>query len=188
MRAPENTTDHTVHTMNIWAAEEMTPPPSLTSVSAPTVDSLLFAPAGFTLGAPSTGAVVLHGWNGYCDDPRPRTFAAALAGRGFPTIALSLRRSGLEGAATSLPYHDLRDIRRAIDQLTAFGSDQTLLVGCDVGALSVVAYAARGNDERVGGVALIDPLPDLPGVTRHVAIDVARWLRDAVAASPQRPR
>jgi len=142
-------------------------------------DSLLYLPAGFDIGIPGTGAVVLPEWNGYAYGARARAVAAGIADAGFPAIALNPRRRGLEGSQSAMPDDDLYDIRLAADYMVGLGLTRIILAGWDLGSVSAARYLAGGADRRVLGAALLDPIPDPPGLLRAAsgdkyAIEVAR--------------
>ena len=78
----------------------------------------------------------------------------------------------MEGQLAAMPDNDARDVKLAVDYLHTNGFEDIFLVGEEVGAWSVLDYAARIRDRRIAGVALLDPVADL-----------ADWLRDGLGAA-----
>jgi len=123
--------------------------------------SMLWLPDGYNPGQPTPAFIFAHRWGGYPHEALPRQLGAELADQGFGFLSLCMRRRGMEGQLTSVPDNDLYDIKLAVDYLKINGFTEIILVGEEVGALSVLRYMARHKDMRVRGVGLIDPVPDL---------------------------
>ena len=124
--------------------------------------SLLWLPAAHRLGQPAPAFIFAHRWGGYPHEALPRQLGAELADRGFGFLSLCLRRRGMEGQLMSMPDNDLYDIKLAVDYLRTNGFTEIFLLGEEVGAWSALRYMAKHRDMRVRGIALIDPVPDLP--------------------------
>lgn len=154
----------TLQLVNVWTDPEPGP-----GGFNPMATSLLWLPTDHRPGQSRPAFVVAHRWGGYPHDPLPRRVGQALADSGCACLCLCLRRRGMEGQLLAMPDNDLRDVKLAIDYLHTNGFEDVFLVGEEVGALSVLNFAAKHNDTRIKGVALIDPVPDL-----------ADWLRDSV--------
>jgi pimeloyl-ACP methyl ester carboxylesterase len=145
------------HQVDVWTT------PELGSVRSYTmVDSLLYLPEGSAPDVPRPGVVVVSGWGRYPYDRLGRTLAPRLAEAGVGVLLIGLRRRGGEGQTLSpMPDSDIRDIKVGLDALAQHGVFSSVLVGQDVGATSVARYAATAGDNRVAGIALVDPIPDL---------------------------
>lgn len=144
------------HLVNVWTTEDRGSVPFYTMV-----DSLLWTPDGTSPEAPRPGVVFVHGWGRYPYDALARELAPRLAEAGVVVLALGMRRRGGEGQLASVPDNDLRDIKVGLDALAQHGVQSAVLVGQDVGALSVARYAAQSGDNRVAGIALVDRIDDL---------------------------
>jgi pimeloyl-ACP methyl ester carboxylesterase len=169
------------HLVNVWTEKELGSVPSYTMV-----DSLLYLPEGSAPDVPRPGVVFCPGWAGYPYDPLARTLGPLLAEGGVAVLSLGLRRRGGEGQTYSPAVDgDLRDIKVGLDALSQHGVFTSVLVGQDVGATSVVRYAAAAGDNRVAGIALVDPIADMHDwlVERAGAEAVEGWMRLAAQTS-----
>jgi exosortase A-associated hydrolase 1/exosortase A-associated hydrolase 2 len=110
--------------------------------------------------APSRGVVVVVAGGPQYRAGAHRQFvslARKLASRGFPVLRFDLRGMG-DSTGTHRGFEDaLPDIRAAIDALFAYepGLRDVVLFGECESASGILFYAFR--DERVGGVALVNP-------------------------------
>ena len=144
------------HLVNVWTVPDGSAP------AYTMIDSLLYLPDGAAPDVPRPGVVIVPGWSRYPYDTLARTLAPTLAAAGVAVLALGLRRRGGEGqTASPMPDSDQRDIRVGLDALAQHGVHSAVLVGQDVGATSVARYAAEAGDNRVTGLGLVDPIPDL---------------------------
>ncbi len=148
--------EFSTHLVNVWTTEGLGSVPSYTMI-----DSLLWTPTATAPEVPRPGVVFVHGWGRYPYDTLVRELAPRLAAAGIVVLALGMRRRGGEGQFASVPDNDLRDIKVGLDALTQHGVQSAVLVGQDVGALSVARYAAQAGDNRVAGIALVDRIDDL---------------------------
>ena len=103
----------------------------------------------------------VHGWGGHIYDPLPRILGPALAERGYAFLSFGPRRKGIEALPGATPEDDVADVKLAIDYLVTVGFQEVILVGEEVGSLSVARYAAKRPDLRVRGVAMVRPTLDL---------------------------
>jgi len=152
------------HLVNVWTDPEPGP-----GGFNPMAASLLWLPDDHVVGRSTPAFVFAHRWGGYPHEDLPRQLGEALAARGFAFLSLCLRRRGMEGQLMAMPDNDLRDVKVAIDYLQTNGCEDIFLIGQEVGAFSILNYAAKHHDARVRGVALIEQPDDLPD-----------WLRKAV--------
>lgn len=152
------------HLVNVWTDPE----PGAGGFN-PMATSMLWLPDDFRIGRAAPGFVFAHRWGGYPHEELPRQLGETLAARGCAFLSLCLRRRGMEGQLMALPDNDMRDVKLAIDYLQTNGCEDIFLIGQEVGAFSVLSYAAKHHDARVKGVAVIEQPDDLPD-----------WLRKAV--------
>lgn len=148
--------EFSTHLVNVWTTADLGPVPLYAMV-----DSLLWMPQDTAPEVTRPGVVIVHGWGRYPYDTLARQLAPRLAEAGVVVLALAMRRRGGEGQLTALPDDDLRDIKLGLDALAQRGVHSAVLVGQDVGALSVARYAAQTGDNRVAGIALVDRIDDL---------------------------
>jgi dienelactone hydrolase len=144
--------------------------------------SLLFLPPRVVLGQPGPAVLFAHRWNGYPYDRLARRLGERLADAGWPLLALGLRRRGVEGSRVATPDDDLRDLKLGIDYLASSGASAVLLVGEEIGGLSVARYQAATRDLRVKGVAIVRPFPDLADWLR-VVLGAERYAAEARQAT-----
>lgn len=167
--------------VNVWAEPLLGPTPP-----AAMIDSLLYLPDGSAGHVPRPGLLFVPGWARYPYDRLARTLGPALAGAGVAVLCLGIRRRGGEGQiAMGSPDTDLRDIKLGLDALGHHGVATTVLVGQDVGATSCLRYGASSGDNRVAGVALVDPIDELDGwlEARVGREQVSAWRRLAAQAT-----
>lgn len=169
---------HTVHQVTVWNEPSLGPGSSV----SPMPPSLLFLPEGFVLGQPGPAILFAHRWNGYSYDRLARRLGERLADAGWPLLSLGLRRRGVEGSRITMPDDDLRDLKLGVDYLASSGASAVLLVGEEIGGLSVARYQAASHDLRVKGVAIIRPFPDLPDWL-SAALGVERYAAEARRAT-----
>jgi alpha-beta hydrolase superfamily lysophospholipase len=143
------------HLVNIW-----TDPDIRASGFNPMAPSLLWTPEGHGPGGPGPAFIFVHRWGGYPYDGLAQELGPALADRGFVFLSVCMRRRGMEGQMTAVPDNDLRDVKLAVDYLQTNGRTQIFLLGDEIGGLSALRYQAKTRDQRVAGVALIDPVDD----------------------------
>jgi hypothetical protein len=147
--------------VNIW-----TDPETGAGGFNPMAASLLWLPDGYSPGWPVPAFVFVHRWGGYPYDGLAQKLGPALADRGFVFLSVCLRRRGMEGQRNAVPDNDLRDLKLAIDYLQTNGSTQIFLLGEEIGGLSALRYQAKTGDQRITGVALIDPVDDADAFLR----------------------
>lgn len=165
------------HLVNVWTTEGLGSVPFYTMV-----DSLLWLPDGSGPGVPRPGVVLVHGWGRYPYDALAREVGPRLAEAGVVVLSVGMRRRGGEGQLGAVPDDDLRDIKVGLDALAQHGVQSAVLVGQDVGALSVARYAAQAGDNRVSGIALVDRVDDLHALLVDAvgAEQVQAWIELAV--------
>ena len=161
----------TVQLVSIWSDREANP----TARLFPYANGLLYLPPGQSRGQGSPALLFVHRWGAYHYDPLPRTLGPAMAERGYGFLSLGMRRRGMEGQGVATPENDAADLKLAIDHLASLGFQDVILVGEEVGALSVARYTAKRPDLRVRGVALLRP-----------ARDLSDWLAAALGAERYR--
>jgi alpha-beta hydrolase superfamily lysophospholipase len=154
-------TGFSFHLINVWTDPEVG-----AGGFNPMASSMLWLPEAHQPGHPTPAFVYVHRWGGYPYDPLPEQLGPALAQQGYGFLSLSLRRRGGEGQLTALPDNDLRDIKLALDYLHTNGFSKVLLIGEELGCISVLSYSSQHSDSRVAGIALLNPV-DAP----------ADWLR-----------
>ena len=150
------------HLVNIW-----TDPETEGGGFNPMAASLLWLPENFSPGWPTPGFVFIHPWGAYPYAGMAQLLGPALAARGFAFLSTFMRRRGMEGQMTSIPDHDLRDIKLSVDYLHTTGCANIFLIGLELGALSALRYLARTSDRRVSGVAMINPVDDTDALLRE---------------------
>jgi pimeloyl-ACP methyl ester carboxylesterase len=150
--------------VNVWVDSEPGP-----GGFNPMASSMLWLPENQQPGHPAPAFIYVHGWGGYPYDELPSSLGPTLAEQGFALLSVCLRRRGMEGQLLATPDNDLRDIKLAVDYLHTNGYEKLILVGEEIGCISVLNYLSQHGDRRVAGAALIDPV-DTP----------ADWLRAVV--------
>jgi len=151
----------TFHLINVWAE------PEGPVAFNPMPHSLLWMPAEHQLGQPRPAFIFVHAWGGYPHDDLALNLGPAMADRGFGFLSLCMRRRGGEGQLMAVPENDFRDIKLAVDYLSANGFADIYLVGEEIGAWSVLAYQVKHRDPRVKAAALIDPMDDAAAALRN---------------------
>ncbi|MGB7444410.1 MAG: alpha/beta hydrolase [Coleofasciculaceae cyanobacterium] len=105
--------------------------------------------------------IYLHGWNGYPYSLQACFLGSALASQGYLFLSLGMHRRGVEGQMRSIPEDDIEDLTRGVEYLNSHGCSEIIIVGEGIGALTALRYQCKKQDNRVKGIVLSHPLPDL---------------------------
>ncbi|HJP04501.1 MAG: hypothetical protein CL799_07025 [Chromatiales bacterium] len=145
-----------LHLANIWTDPEPGP-----GGYNPMAASMLWLPDDHETGDPAPAFVFIPRWSGYPYDSVPVSLAPQLADQGFGFLSVCLRRRGV-GQLMAMPDDDFRDIKLAVDYLHTNGFSKIFLLGQAIGGNSAVRYMARHRDNRVAGIAWVNPIDDPP--------------------------
>lgn len=158
---------HAVVVCTAEADASSEPPDVACALRRPDGSALAYRISRARSGAPAGMLLLLHGlasnltrWTEFVEQTTLRPT--------WDIVRVDLRGHG--GSFTRGPIgieHWCRDLLAVLDRE---GCDRALLAGHSLGANVAIGFAAR-HPERVGGLALIDPI--LPGAVRAVP----RWLR-----------
>jgi alpha-beta hydrolase superfamily lysophospholipase len=151
--------------VNIWVSPEPGP-----GGYNPMDASMLWLPEDHRIGQPGSAFIFVPGWDSYPYAEVPAELGPLLADQGYGFLSVCLRRRGV-GQLMTMPDDDLRDIKLAIDFLQTNGFSKIFLLGEAIGGNSIVRYQAKHRDNRVAGVAWLNPIDD-----------PSDWLSDAVGA------
>ena len=113
--------------------------------------------------------IYLPGSNHYPYSLPACCLGSALASQGYLFLSLGMHRRGVEGQMRAMPDDDLEDINRGVEYLSSHGCSEIIIIGEEIGALSAVRYQCKKHDNRVKGIVLIHPLPNL-----------ANWLENTI--------
>ncbi len=117
--------------------------------------------------------IVAHGYrkNRLQDDVPALPVAAWLAGKGYNVLMFDFRNSGESaGTMTSVGQHEVRDLLGAIDFIRQQNSQQVILLGYSMGAVTSIMAAARSPE--VAAVIADSPFADL---RRYLNANLSVW-------------
>ena len=113
--------------------------------------------------------IYLHSWNSYPYSLPACSLGSALANQGYLFLSLGMHRRGVEGQMRAIPDDDIEDVDHGVEYLSSHGCSEIIIIGEEIGALTAVRYQCKKQDNRVKGIVLIRPLPDL-----------ANWLENTI--------
>jgi pimeloyl-ACP methyl ester carboxylesterase len=104
---------------------------------------------------PRATAVIAHGFSASRRDPGVRAQALELQAAGLAVVVPDLRGHGDSAGACTLGHQEALDVEAAVDRARDL-SDDVVVVGASMGAISVLRYAAD-HPELSGVVAVSGP-------------------------------
>lgn len=106
-------------------------------------------------GTPRAAAVLAHGFTGTRRGPGVRSQAIELRDQGFAVVVHDARGHGESSGVCTLGTDESLDVAASVDRAREF-SDEVVVVGASMGAISVLRYAAEHPD-ITGVVAVSGP-------------------------------
>lgn len=131
--------------------------------------SILFQPPAPKPEKQKPAVIYLPGWNHYPYSQAAYCLGSALANQGYLFLSLGMHRRGVEGQMRAMPDDDLEDVNRGVEYLSSHGCSEIIIIGEEIGALTAVRSQCKQRDNRIKGIVLIQPLPDL-----------ANWLENTI--------
>ena len=131
--------------------------------------SILFKPPSPVPEKHKPAVIYLHGWNGYPYSVQANSLGSSLTAQGYLFLSLGMQRRGVEGQMRAIPDDDIVDINCGVEYLSSRGCSEIIIIGEEIGVLTALRYQCKKQDNRVKGLVLIHPLPDL-----------ANWLKDNI--------
>ena len=131
--------------------------------------SILLQPATPEPTKQKPAIIYLPSWNHYPYSQQAYSLGSALANQGYLFLSLGMNRRGVEGQMRATPDDDIEDVNRGVEYLSSHECREIIIIGEEIGALTAVRYQCKQQDNRVKGIVLIHPLPDL-----------ANWLKNTI--------